>query len=142
MPGPQFLTPKPVSSSAHPRRFTVAQANKSLPLVKRIVEDIVRTHEKVSALQAAVAAAKPKEQPGIQSELDKAIEQLQNYVDELHEIGVDLKDFQMGLVDFLGRHQGRDVSLCWKLGEPSIAYWHELQTGFAGRQPVSQIEED
>jgi hypothetical protein len=142
MPGPQFLTPKPVSASTHPRRFTLAQANRSLPLVKRIVGDIVRTHEKVTALQAALTDAKPKAQPPIQTDLDKTIEQLQNYVDELHEIGVDLKDFQMGLVDFLGRHQGRDVSLCWKLGEPAIAYWHELQTGFAGRQPVSTLEED
>ena len=48
----------------------------------------------------------------------------------------------MGLVDFIGRHQGRDVYLCWKLGEAAIAYWHELQTGFAGRQPVSSLQED
>jgi len=142
MAGPQFLTPRPVSQSTPAKRFTLAQANRALPLVKRIVQDIVKTHEKVAALQAALAAAKPKDQPKLQSELDHDIEQLQNYVDELHEIGVDLKDSQIGLVDFIGRHQGHDVCLCWKLGEEQIAYWHEVQTGFAGRQPTSLLQED
>ncbi|MGA3068494.1 MAG: DUF2203 domain-containing protein [Tepidisphaeraceae bacterium] len=142
MPGPQFLTPRPVSLSTPAKRFTLAQANRALPLVRRIVQDIVKIHEKIAAQQTALAAAKPKDQPKIQTEIDRDVEQLQNYVDELHEIGVDLKDYQMGLVDFIGRHQGHDVCLCWKLGEDQIAYWHELQTGFAGRQPTSLLQED
>jgi hypothetical protein len=48
----------------------------------------------------------------------------------------------MGLVDFLGRHKGHDVCLCWKLGEDAIEFWHEIQTGFAGRQPISQLHEE
>jgi hypothetical protein len=142
MAGPQFLTPRPVSLSTPAKRFTLAQANRALPLVRRIVQDIVKTHEKVAALQAELAATKSKEQPKLQTELDRHVEQLQAYVDELHEIGVDIKDYQMGLVDFIGRHQGHDVCLCWKLGEDQIAFWHELQTGFAGRQPTSQLQED
>jgi hypothetical protein len=62
-------------------------------------------------------------------------------VDELTSIGVELKDYQMGLVDFIGRHQGRDVYLCWKLGESKIGFWHELHTGFTGRQPVASLRE-
>ena len=62
-------------------------------------------------------------------------------MDELHEIGCELKDYQMGLIDFTGRHQGRDICLCWKLGESAIAYWHETDSGFAGRKPVSMLEE-
>jgi hypothetical protein len=141
MAGPQFLTPKPISPSSRNRRFTLAEANRALPLVKRIVGDIVKTHEKVAALQVSVEAAKSKDQPDLQKQLDRGMEQLQNYVDELHGLGCDLKDYQIGLVDFLGRHRGHDVCLCWKLGEETIGYWHELQTGFAGRQPVSILEE-
>jgi hypothetical protein len=141
MAGPQFITPKPVSPSLAGKRFSLAEANRTLPLVRRVVGDIVKTHEQVTQMQAAVSAASAKDQPVLQSRLDLAIEHLQAYVDELHEIGCDLKDYQMGLVDFIGRHQGRDVCLCWKFGEDSVAYWHEMQTGFAGRQPVSTLEE-
>jgi hypothetical protein len=70
-----------------------------------------------------------------------AIERLDDLVDELEDVGAQLKDHQSGLVDFVGRHEGRDVYLCWKLGEESIAYWHELDAGFAGRKPVSLLHE-
>lgn len=141
MAGPQFLTPRPPSPPKPGKRFTLAEANRSLPLVRRIVSDIVKTHDLVVTQQAAVVMAKAKDQPALQTRLDKAIEHLQEYVDELHEVGCDLKDYQIGLVDFIGRHHGHDICLCWKLGEAEIAFWHEIQTGFAGRQPVSTLEE-
>src|SRR5580700_1530463 len=142
MAGPRFTTPKSVSPSRSPKKFKLAEANRSLPLVRRVVTDIVKTHERITTLQASLESAKHKDQPPFQLQLDRQVEHLQNYVDELHEIGCDLKDYQMGLVDFIGRHRGHDVCLCWKLGEETIAYWHEIQTGFAGRQPVSVLEED
>jgi hypothetical protein len=142
MAGPQFITPKSVIPSRSTKRFKVAEANRSLPLVRRIVSDIVKAHDQITSLQTSLDAAKPKEQPAFQTQLDRIVELLQNYVEELHEVGCDLKDYQMGLVDFIGRHRGHDVCLCWKLGEENIAYWHEIQTGFAGRQPVSILEEN
>ena len=63
-------------------------------------------------------------------------------MEELSDVGCELKDFRTGLVDFVGRHQGRDVCLCWKLGEDRIAFWHETSAGYAGRQPVSSLEEE
>jgi hypothetical protein len=142
MAGPQFITPKSVSPSRSTKKFKLAEANRSLPLVRRVVTDIVKTHERITTLQGSLESAKHKDQPPIQLQLDRQVEHLQNYVEELHEIGCDLKDYQMGLVDFIGRHRGHDVCLCWKLGEETITYWHEIQTGFAGRQPVSILEED
>ncbi len=142
MAGPQFITPKSVTPSRSAKRFTLAEANRSLPLVSRIVSDVVKTHDQVTALQTSLDAAKSKDQQTLQTQLDRAVEHLQNYVEELHEVGCDLKDYQMGLIDFIGRHQGHDVCLCWKLGEETVAYWHEIQTGFAGRQPVSILEEN
>jgi hypothetical protein len=142
MAGPQFITPKSVSPSRPPKKFRLAEANRSLPLVRRVVTDIVKTHERVTALQSSLDSAKHKDQANIQAQLDRQVENLQSYVDELHEIGCDLKDYQIGLVDFIGRHRGHDVCLCWKLGEENVSYWHEIQTGFAGRQPVSILEED
>ena len=141
MAGPQFLTPQPVFSSRPRRRFTLAQANRALPLVRRVVNDIVHTREQATDLQTRLESAGAKDQKRIQDDLDVAIDKLHTYLDELTEIGCELKDFQAGLVDFIGRHQGRDIYLCWKLGEETIAYFHELNAGFAGRIPVSTLDE-
>jgi hypothetical protein len=141
MAGPQFLTPQPVFSSRPRRRFSLEQANRALPLVRRVVTDIVATREEATRLQTRLEAANAKEHTRVQQDLDVAIDKLHAYLDELTEIGCELKDFQAGLVDFIGRHQGRDIYLCWKLGEERIGYFHELNSGFAGRVPVSTLDE-
>jgi hypothetical protein len=141
MPGPQSLTPKPVSPSATTRRFTVEQANKTLPLVRRVVTDIVQAHEQVAELQQLLEAAKQGQQLPLQDRLQTQLAHLQDYVDELTEIGCELKDYRLGLIDFIGHYEGRDICLCWKLGEEAVGYWHELNTGFSGRHPVSQLLE-
>ncbi len=137
MPSPQHV--KGVSSTRPLRRFTVVQANATLPLVRRVVRDVVRTHQAIEQLQAQVA--QEKSPPALQRQLDLNLEHLQDYVDELQEIGCELKDVQRGLIDFVGRHQGRDVCLCWQLDEPHIEYWHDLHSGVNGRQPIDTLDE-
>jgi hypothetical protein len=142
MAGPQSFTPRPVRRSRPKRRFTLAQANSTLPLVRRIVGDIVKTHGLVLRLQAEMEhAAGAREQAATQSRLDESVTRLEDFVDELSEVGCELKDYQVGLIDFVGRHQSRDVYLCWKLGEEKIGYWHEMNAGYTGRQPVSTLKE-
>src|SRR3954471_23951109 len=141
MAAPQFSTSGAKNPSKARRRFTLDQANKALPLVTRIVRDIVNTHERATQLQAKLEESTGRE-TALQSQLDSALEQLQVYVDELGGIGAELKDYESGLIDFPGRHQGRDVYLCWKLGEEKVDYWHELHSGYAGRQSTSTLEED
>jgi hypothetical protein len=117
-------------------------ANKTLPLVKRIVTDIVAAHDHALELQAKVERLRDgKDQNTVQTQLDGTLDRLQDLVDELTDVGCELKDYQTGLIDFIGRHQGREVYLCWKLGEEKIGYWHELNGGFAGRKPVSTLDE-
>jgi hypothetical protein len=143
MPAPKFSTSGPRRPSKSRRRFTLAEANRSLPLVSRIVRDIVNLNDRVGQLQAkldAVSAASA-DAVAIQQQLDAAHVRLQEYAEELKGLGVELKDLEMGLVDFPGRHQGRDVYLCWKLGEESVAHWHELESGFSGRQPAKTLRE-
>jgi hypothetical protein len=142
MPGPSFFTPRRVSPSLPKKRFTLSQAEKTLPLVKRIVADIVNTHEQALQLQTALEGQlEAKQQTHTQRQLDSTLDRLQDLVDELTDVGCELKDYQTGLIDFVGRHQGRDVYLCWKLGEEKIAYWHEASAGFAGRKPISMLQE-
>jgi len=138
----QSASPKR-ASTAHPkRRFTLQQANSTLPLVKRVVADIVNTSNLIQQLHSKLEVVGPaKEQQALQIELDSAQDHLQEYEEELAGIGCELKDRAAGLVDFIGRHQGHDVYLCWKMGEGKIEYWHEMQAGFAGRQEISTLQE-
>ena len=143
MPGPRSSTPRPVKPSRPKRRFTVQQANSTLPLVKRIVGDIVRTQAEVLKIQGELEIlASARELAAAQGRLDQAVNRLEDYVDELSEVGCQLKDYQTGLIDFVGQHDRRDVYLCWKLGEESIAFWHEINAGYAGRQPISTLREN
>jgi hypothetical protein len=146
MAGPQNFAPGSVRPSRPKRRFTLAEANRSLSLVQRVVGDIVQTHAQAMKLQhelerQSAGRNQPPAAAPVQAQLDACMNRLEDFVDELSEIGCELKDYQMGLIDFVGRHDGRDVYLCWKLGEEQITHWHEIDSGFAGRQSVSKLHE-
>lgn len=120
-------------------RFTLDHANRTLPLVRRIVEDIVRTFAEVAELEKGLRTHRPVGELSGQALRDAhthKFEHLHELVDELTDIGCELKDAQRGLVDFPAEKDGRPIYLCWLLGEDKIAHWHELETGFAGRQPI------
>ena len=55
----------------------------------------------------------------------------------LDALGIELKDPRLGLVDFPGEMNGRRILLCWRLGEPEVQFWHEVDAGYAGRQPLA-----
>jgi hypothetical protein len=127
--------------------FTLQQANATLPLVQAIVTDLARlardVEERRQRLALLMAGRQGKghdvyrdELEQIETELEKDHDQLREYVRELQELGVEPKDPIVGLVDFPCMMDGRVVYLCWKLGEPRIEYWHEIEAGFAGRQPL------
>lgn len=122
--------------------FTVARANASLVLVRKIVTDIVREYRIVKDLEEEFVSLDHQnqrhERERIRMQCQTKLKQLESFNAELTEIGVELKDWQNGLVDFPARHDDRDVFLCWKLGEDAVAYWHELDTGFAGRQDIKE----
>jgi hypothetical protein len=143
MATPGSFVPPRVSPSRPKRRFSLEQANKTLPLVSRIVADIVRVHKDATTLQGQLERTgnQSKNRAPIEKQLEGSLERLNGLVDELLEVGCVMKDYQIGLVDFVGRHQSRDVYLCWKLGENKIGFWHELDAGFAGRQPIATLDE-
>jgi hypothetical protein len=63
-------------------------------------------------------------------------ERLQAHLAAVQALGIEVKDIERGLIDFRHQREGRDVYLCWMLGEQDIAWWHPVETGFAGRQPL------
>ena len=129
------------------KHFTVEQANQTLPLVKRIVADILadydtwrdrmRQYELLSAGTTAEGSETP-EQVALRKEVDDAAHHISSYMEELAQVGCIFKGFEQGLVDFYSKRDDRDVFLCWKSGEPAVEHWHELEGGFAGRRPVEE----
>ncbi|MFQ5491799.1 MAG: DUF2203 domain-containing protein, partial [Phycisphaerae bacterium] len=74
-------------------------------------------------------------------EAAKVVDRLNELLAELAQIGAMVKDFEAGLVDFPGRRNGKDVLLCWKLGEEKLTHWHDLTAGFTGRRPLDEAVE-
>jgi len=130
------------------RFFTIDQANATLPLVRAITGDLATLAKDVVerrhrlALLTSGRDLKPgdpysDELAQMEAELERDAIRLQGYVDELRELGVEPKGAVEGLVDFPCKLDGRIVLLCWKLGEPEVLFWHDLDSGFAGRQPLT-----
>jgi hypothetical protein len=132
---------------AHPvlymKTFTIEQANRTLPLVRRIVQDVVdqyaRWQELVKELDVLAAGPAPDAAriDRLQRDIQGAARTIDGFVRELTDLGVEMKGFDVGLVDFPGEMDGRPVYLCWRLGEPAVAHWHERDAGFAGRRPLT-----
>ena len=132
------------SPSAPPsvRFYSLDEANRTLPLVRRIVRDLRDEHRELQTpLQRYqdMTAGGDDSSPAaraLRQELDRRTRRLNGYLDELLELGCQFKGFDHGLVDYYSLYQGRPVLLCWKLGEPEIAFWHEIDAGYAGRQAI------
>ena len=100
------------------RFFDLEEANRQLPLVRRIVDDIMDAHRHGDR------------------------DAVQSLVEELQELGCFFKGFREGLVDWYSYYAGRPVFLCWKQGEEEITHWHQTDAGFMGRQPILPGQRD
>jgi hypothetical protein len=80
----------------------------------------------------------PIEDPTVVQASQALNEALRAGLRQLDDWDIELKDLSTGLIDFRAQREGREVYLCWKLGEPEVEYWHELDTGFAGRLPIDE----
>lgn len=128
--------------------FTLAEANRTLPLVRRVVEDIMSVYpawkDLVARYELVAAKARPdwgesKEQLDLKAEIDAVAGKINGFLKELEQVGCEFKGFDEGLVDFHGRLEAREILWCWKRGEDRISHWHELDAGFAGRQPIPEV---
>ena len=127
------------------RYFTVDGANKALPLVNRIVADILQDYEvwrdhmrryELLSGEAPEGSGESPEQLALRQQVDDVAHSINGYMEEMAQIGCVFKGFDQGLVDFYSKRDDRDVFLCWRFGEPAVEHWHELEGGFTGRQPV------
>jgi len=128
--------------------FTLSEANRTLPLVKRVVQDIASLYpgwqDLVSRYELIAAKARPDwgespEQLGLKSQIDDVARKINACLVELEQVGCEFKGFEEGLVDFHGKLDDREIFWCWRMGEDRITHWHELDAGFAGRQPIPEV---
>ena len=123
--------------------FTVAEANRSLPYVRRVVADIQSAYQRAVQLQQRMDHPLLGDEP---IELNRAYEQsvevLNRCVEELHATGVELKDYELGLADFPAMVDGREVCLCWKAGETEVRAWHETDAGYSGRKDIGTFGDE
>lgn len=122
--------------------FTVQEANALLPNVRTIVGKIQRAHRRISRYRDDAKKAAEAAERGGGGFVDgvayaAVLTELTSHLSELEALGVQLKDFERGLVDFPSLRDGRVVLLCWQLGEgDELEYWHDVDAGFAGRTPL------
>jgi hypothetical protein len=135
--------PQPPRKAVRRRpHFTVEKANRAIPLVRRIVADIVKQHRRVCHLEEKCHMRRPEVSEEQQERLGRQysveLEKLRDLAEELSAVGCDLRDWRRGLVDFAALYQGREVDLCWRLGEERVVFWHEVGAGFPGRQAIDE----
>ena len=121
--------------------FSIDEANELIPVIAVELQQIQKQYSRVDGLKdAAKSAAEASNLGGGMAggtAYVRALYEIGKLTTELHGDGIQLKDYSRGLVDFPCMRDGRVVLLCWQLGEPEqIEWWHEVEAGFAGRQPL------
>jgi hypothetical protein len=123
-----------------PNYYTPGEANELLTVVRPMVEEMMQVGERIRLRQPEMwaMAEKAAGNGGSQtlSELLPEFDRLYTLLHRLQDLGVEVKDVATGLVDFRCLHEGREVYLCWKYGEDSIRFWHEIEAGFQGRKAI------
>jgi len=126
-----------------PQIFNLEEANETLNIVRPLIAEI-------QEIRQAILKNQPEAWPAIEksagnggnralSSMVKDFERLDTLVHQIQDMGVLVKDVNLGLLDFPALRGGREVYLCWKFGEGEIAFWHEVEAGFAGRQPIENF---
>jgi hypothetical protein len=130
---------EPRPARVHERHFTVEEANAALPGVKPVLQRLRDARDMLAdeEVHAALSDAAPTNgggEPGTQ--VGEAFLQVRRLLLALEESGIMVRDIDRGLIDFPAILEEREVYLCWELGDDEVAWWHELDAGYRGRQPL------
>ena len=127
--------------------FTLESAQKNLPKIRKSLTKLQNLKKAIDAILSV--SINPREieydefretNTKLNKEYHKLSYEFHKELEKLEKTGCLLKDLGQGLVDFYCRFEGRDIVLCWKFGEEKIRAWHELDAGFAGRNPIIDLQ--
>jgi len=133
-----------------PKRFTLAEAQRLIPEVDRLLREAVALKSEYQEAEGATQGLNQRimmmggmtvDRPQAieaRKRRDAAVASLRAALERVQEIGCVVKDLDIGLVDFPTLFRGEEVYLCWKLGETAIEYWHGVDEGFRGRKSIDQ----
>ena len=124
--------------------FTLAEAQHLVPQLRPLLEEVSQEWSRIRELDPEIQKARERAPFDGFSKFGvryvESVSHLMFLINQIKEMGVVLKDVDKGLCDFPYMRQGRVVYLCWQLGEASIGYWHDIETGFAGREPLDETD--
>jgi hypothetical protein len=122
------------------RVFTRKHANQALTLVRRILQDAVEGYRNILVLQRRLQRlarkGKGTQLEAAQHDYQCAADRLNGYIEELKQVGCELKDFELGAVDFPAVDRGREICLSWQLGETEVSHFHHKSESFLNRRPL------
>jgi len=125
------------------RYFTLQEANETLELIRPLMDEVQEIRQKILDKQPeawpAIEKAAGNGGNRSSSSMVQDFEKLEALIHHIQETDVVIKDINLGLLDFPALKDGREVYLCWQYGEGEIAFWHEVEAGFAGRQPINSF---
>ena len=134
------------------RTFRLSEAQEMLPLLDALLAATQALRLEARTVQALIQAVRRSasgdgsslqtDSRQLESKLRGLVKTTRERVEAINAMGVQIKDLDRGLVDWVGLRDGRKVYICWERGEPEIAFWHELDAGFEGRQPIRPKEWD
>ena len=130
-----------------PKYFTVEEANALIPELTEIMTELraIRPRLAVNQRQAREVTRKARRNghdlpvvdlTALQAETQQLAARMNELIERVQALGAQVKDLEMGLIDFPSRRGGREILLCWRLGEDAIRFYHDLESGYAGRQPL------
>jgi hypothetical protein len=125
-------------------RYTPQKARAALPLVQRIVQDVVETYKDLESEVAGGAEITlrglrinlGRGRGGLKHEPSETQRLLEAYIDELHSLGIEVLDPKQGLIVFHSERKGEPVYLCWALGQPTVTHWYSINESYAARRPI------
>ena len=123
----------------HERHFTREQANALLPQLTALLTQLREARDELTDAEAheALSEAAPTNGGGEEGrQVGVAFLEVRRLLETVEQAGIVLRDIDRGLVDFPALLEGREVYLCWELGEDEVGYWHDLEGGYGGREPL------
>lgn len=124
--------------------FTLAEAQSLIPQLRSIFEEVSQEWTRIKTLHPEIQKARDNAPFDGFSKFGvtyvESVSHLSLLINQIKELGVVLKDIDKGLCDFPYMRQGKIVYLCWQFGEEAIGYWHDIETGFAGREPLDETD--
>ena len=126
-------------ASIHERHFSRSEANALLPQLKPLLQQLRAARDELTDEEAheALSDAAPGNGGGEEGrQVGVAFLEVRRLLETLSESGIVLRDIDRGLVDFPAIVEGREVYLCWELGEDEVSFWHDISSGYRGREPL------